>query len=100
MSEPGPFDEAIVVDWSAASVPTTGADSCWTAMGPLSGPSRTKAANHPTRGAAVAATDHQHLGTCGAADQGATRQTQCAGGGDTGDEAAPLHGWAFRGTAR
>lgn len=55
MSEPGPFDEAIVVDWSAASVPTSGADSCWTAMGPLSGPSRTKAANHPTRGAAMAA---------------------------------------------
>ena len=49
MSGAGPFEEAIVVDWSAASSPTTGADSCWTAMGPLVGQRRTKVTNHPTR---------------------------------------------------
>ena len=53
MSEGGPFDEAIVLDWSAASSPTTGPDSCWTAMGPLHGPRRTKVTNFATRAETV-----------------------------------------------
>jgi len=51
----GPLRDAIVVDWSAASVPSTGADSCWLAVGALDadGPIRTE--NHATRVETMAA---------------------------------------------
>lgn len=50
-----PLREVIVVDWSAAAVPTLGADSCWLAVGALDaeGPIRTE--NHATRSSAMAA---------------------------------------------
>jgi hypothetical protein len=51
----GGFDDALVVDWSAAASPTTGADSCWLATGALDGPGPIRTFNHPTRHSLVAA---------------------------------------------
>ena len=45
----GSFEEAIVVDWSAAASPTTGSDSCWIAHGGLELGARTSVTNHATR---------------------------------------------------
>jgi len=45
----GDFDEAISIDWSAAAVPTTGADSCWLAHGALSGRRALDVVNHSSR---------------------------------------------------
>ena len=44
-----PFDEAIIVDWSAAASPTTGTDSCWVATGSLTDRSRVLSTNYRTR---------------------------------------------------
>ena len=46
---PGDFDDAIVVDWSAASSPSKGADSCWIASGRLSGEGPIRTENLSTR---------------------------------------------------
>ncbi len=56
----GPLRDAIVVDWSAAAMPTTGTDSCWLALGALDveGPIRTE--NHATRFETMCAIEH-HL---------------------------------------
>jgi precorrin-8X/cobalt-precorrin-8 methylmutase len=54
---PGDFDDAVVVDWSAAASPSKGADSCWLAAGSLlsDGPIRTE--NLATRALASARID-------------------------------------------
>jgi len=48
------FDRALIVDWSGASAPTMGSDSCWVASGRLDGPGPIRVANHPTRLATMA----------------------------------------------
>jgi precorrin-8X/cobalt-precorrin-8 methylmutase len=53
----GDFDEAIVVDWSAAATPTRGADSCWIARGSLRGSSPIRTTNAATRHEAMAQID-------------------------------------------
>ena len=49
----GEIDDAIVVDWSAASSPTTGPDSCWVAWGSLREPGPLRTTNAATRHEAV-----------------------------------------------
>lgn len=47
--ERGPLRDAIVVDWSAANIPTAGADSCWLAVGALDGQGPIRTENPRTR---------------------------------------------------
>jgi molybdopterin molybdotransferase len=56
---PGAFDQALVVDWSAAGVPTTGADSIWIARGALHQGGRTQSKNFATRFEAAAALERR-----------------------------------------
>ena len=44
-----PLRDAIVVDWSAANIPNTGADSCWVAVGALDGQGPIRTENPRTR---------------------------------------------------
>jgi hypothetical protein len=48
----GSFDELVMIDWSAASVPRTGRDSIWVAHGTVSAGDAMAVANPPTRAAA------------------------------------------------
>jgi precorrin-8X/cobalt-precorrin-8 methylmutase len=47
------FDVVVAVDWSASSVPTTGADSIWIAAAALSRRTAVELVNPPTRHAAI-----------------------------------------------
>jgi len=49
------FDRALLVDWSGAATPTTGADSCWVASGRIDRPGPVRVANYATRRATMAA---------------------------------------------
>jgi len=55
----GEFDDAIVVDWSAASSPTSGADSCWVSWGALDEVGSLRTKNAPTRHQAMAIIEAQ-----------------------------------------
>jgi precorrin-8X/cobalt-precorrin-8 methylmutase len=48
----GRFDLHVMVDWSAASTPTRGRDSIWSAARPVDGGGEVELVNHPTRLAA------------------------------------------------
>jgi hypothetical protein len=64
----GPFDEWIVVDWSASSRPSTGADSVWVAHG-VAGKRAVDTVNPSTRTGAL---DHVGALVAGARDRGRT----------------------------
>lgn len=49
------FDDLIIVDWSASSIPKRGADSCWVAVGRFEPRARVTTTNYSTRVETVAA---------------------------------------------
>jgi molybdopterin molybdotransferase len=59
------FDDLIVVDWSASSIPTKGTDSCWVAVGRFEPRARVTTTNYSTRvetAAAIEARLRRNLG--------------------------------------
>jgi hypothetical protein len=58
-SHAGRFDEALVIDWSAAATKSTGADSCWIAHGGLDARVPITVTNHATRVETMAEIDRR-----------------------------------------